>query len=225
MKSLSACFLARNEESTIGRAVRSVVGVADEVVVVDTHSDDRTAEVAAAAGATVTQFTWGDDFAAGRDYTIRRATGDWILWMHGSEELLPESHAALRDCLGRENAFGFFVRIQTVVGDAQPQAAVTSDLRLFQKRTDLPQLFVGRLHPHFHPDALDAVRREGLEVTPCDVVLRHPVSSSRQRLTARDIYMISFCYWPRHGGARISLAWRCIRRAWGICCARPRQRA
>jgi len=179
MKSLSACFLARNEESTIGRAVRSVVGVADEVVVVDTHSDDRTAEVAAAAGATVTQFTWGDDFAAGRDYTIRRATGDWILWMHGSEELLPESHAALRDCLGRENAFGFFVRIQTVVGDAQPQAAVTSDLRLFQKRTDLPQLFVGRLHPHFHPDALDAVRREGLEVTPCDVVLRHRVEAGR----------------------------------------------
>jgi hypothetical protein len=177
MKSLSACFLTRNEESTIGRAVRSVAGVADEVIVVDTHSDDRTAEVAAAAGAAVTQFTWGDDFAAGRDYTIRRAKGDWVLWMHASEELLPESHAALRDCLGRENTLGFFVRIRRVTGGAP--GAETADLRLFRRRTDLPRLFVGRLHPHFHPDVLEAVRREGLEVTPCDVVLRHYADAGR----------------------------------------------
>ena len=188
MKSLSACFLTRNEESTIARAVRSVAGVADEVVVVDTHSDDRTAEVAAAAGATVTQFTWGDDFAAGRDYTVRRAKGDWVLWMHGGEELLPEGHAALRDCLARENAFGFFVRIQNVTGNAQ--GAETADLRLFRRRTDLPQLFRGRLHPHFHPDVLDAVRREGLEVSPCDVVLRHhaepgPPGPSKLRFNLR----------------------------------------
>jgi hypothetical protein len=177
MKSLSACFLTRNEASTIERAIRSVAGVADEVVVVDTHSDDRTAEVAAAAGAVVTQFTWGDDFAAGRDYTIRKATGNWVLWMHGSEELAPEGHAALRECVGRDNAYGFFVRIQAVVGQAAPQATETADLRLFRRRTDLPQLFVGRLHPHFHPDVLETVRREGLEVGPCDVVLRHHVES------------------------------------------------
>jgi hypothetical protein len=173
MKSLSACFLTRNEEATIGRAVRSVKEVADEVIVVDTHSDDRTAEVAAAAGAVVTQFTWGDDFAAGRDYTIRRAKGDWVLWMHGSEELAPEGHAPLRECVGREGVFGFFVRIRNVAADAGPRAAETADLRLFRRRVDLPRLFVGRLHPHFHPDVLDAVRREGLEVAHSDVTLRH----------------------------------------------------
>src|SRR3954468_21285345 len=122
MKSLSACFLTRNEAPTIERAVRSVAGVADEAVVVETHSDAGTAEARAAAGAVVTHFTWGDDFAAGRDYTIRKATGDWVLWMHGSEELAPEAHAALRACIERENAFGFFVRIQAVVGQAALQS-------------------------------------------------------------------------------------------------------
>ena len=172
MKSLSACFLTRNEEATIGRAVRSVKAVADEVVVVDTHSDDRTAEVAAAAGAVVTQFTWGDDFAAGRDYTLRQARGDWVLWMHGSEELLPESHAALRECVAREGVFGYFVRIENFTGDAHTRAAETADLRLFRRRTDLPRLFVGRLHPHFHPDVLDELRREGQAVAQGDVVIR-----------------------------------------------------
>ena len=177
MKSLSACFLTRNEEATIARAVRSVKDVADEVIVVDTHSDDRTAEVAAAAGATVTQFTWGDDFAAGRDYTIRRASGDWILWMHGSEEFAPGSAGALRECLGRQDAFGFFVRIQNMTGSGDARAAETADLRLFRRRTDLPQLFIGRLHPHFHPDVLETVRGQGLAVGPCDVVLLHHAES------------------------------------------------
>src|SRR5688500_7183463 len=147
MKSLSACFLTRNEASTIARAVASVKSVADEVIVADTGSDDGTPEAAAAAGATVVQFTWGDNFAAGRDFTIRQARGDWVLWMQASEELAAESHATVKACLAREDAFGFFVRVQNVTDAAKPQtAAETADLRLFRRRPDLPQLFVGRLH-------------------------------------------------------------------------------
>jgi tetratricopeptide (TPR) repeat protein len=97
--------------------------------------------------------------------------------MHGSEELLPEGQAALRDCLERDNSFGFFVRIRAVRGNAP--AGETADLRLFRRRTDLPRLFIGRLHPHFHPDVLEAVKREGLEVGPCDVVLRHHREAGR----------------------------------------------
>ena len=190
MKTLSSCFLTRNEERTIERAVRSARAVADEVIVADTHSEDRTAEVAAAAGATVVPFTWGDDFAAGRDYTIRQARGDWVLWMHGSEELLPAGRDALRQCMTRDDAFGFFVRIENCAADGAARSAETADLRLFRRRIDLPRLFVGRLHPHFHPDVMDAVRREGLEVGHCDAVLRHyadpsPLGPSKLRFNAR----------------------------------------
>src|SRR3712207_1588794 len=95
---LSVCLLTRDEEKTIERAIRSVQGVADEVVVADTHSRDRTAEVAASLGAKVTPFHWTDDFAAGRNFTVNLATGDWVLWLNGSEELLPGSHDPLRRC-------------------------------------------------------------------------------------------------------------------------------
>ena len=72
---LSVCFLTRNEEKNIARAVRSVAGVADEVIVADTGSADRTAPVAAEAGARVCQVPWDDDFAAGRNYALDQATG------------------------------------------------------------------------------------------------------------------------------------------------------
>lgn len=187
MPTVSACFLTRNERSTIGRAVASVKGVVDEVIVADTHSPDGTAEAAAAAGATIVAFQWDDDFAAGRDYTIGKAKGDWILWMNASEEFSPTCAAALRSCVAREDAFGFFVRVRDA--DATP-AVETADLRLFRRRPDLRRLFVGRLYPHFAPDVVASVRAQGRQVLPSDVVLlsypdRLPPTESKLRFNAR----------------------------------------
>ena len=52
-KRVCALIPARNEEEVVADAVRCLIGQCDKVIVVDDHSADRTAEVAAAAGATV----------------------------------------------------------------------------------------------------------------------------------------------------------------------------
>jgi tetratricopeptide (TPR) repeat protein len=163
--SLSVCLLTRNDAGTVARAVRSVRDVADEVLVADTASADDTARIAAGAGAAVTQFTWEDDFAAGRNYLIGRAISDWILWLDPKEELAPGSIDALRSEVARTDAFGFFLRIW------REGYSETADLRLFRRRADLR--FIGRLHPHFEPGVIEAVKREGLAVGPCDVALLH----------------------------------------------------
>ena len=174
--SLSVCLLTRNEASTVERAVRSVIGVADEVLVADTSSTDGTAERAAAAGANVSQFAWEDDFAAGRNHLIQRALGDWILWLDAKEQLDPDAGPeAVRRAMARDGAFGCFVRIRHVGPDGRQVLGETADLRMFRKRPDLR--FIGRLHPHFEPALVEAVHREGLSVGPCDVVLRHHAES------------------------------------------------
>src|SRR4051794_31009386 len=88
---LSVCLLTRNEAATVARAVESVRKVADEVLVADTASTDGTADVAAKAGAIVSEFRWEDDFAAGRNHLIERAKSDWILWLDAKEQLGAES--------------------------------------------------------------------------------------------------------------------------------------
>ena len=189
--SLTVCFLTRNEAGTIERAIRSVLPVADQVIVADTGSADGTAEAAARAGATVVSFTWGDDFAAGRNFTLRHASGEWVLWMQANEELLPASHDALRACLGSVDAFGFFVRVRNVADPSRPeQAAETADLRLFRRPADGQDLFVGRLHPHFRPEVVSAVAARGQPVLRSDVVLRADVdrgapAESKLRFNAR----------------------------------------
>jgi len=169
--SLSVCFLTRSEEANIARALRSVVGVADEVIVADTASQDRTAQIAAELGAKVLQFPWDDDFAAGRNFTIQQATGDWILWMNADEELLASSHEHLKACLALSGVVGYFVAIQNLVQAGRLDDFVqTTDLRLFRRRPDLS--FIGRLHPHFPADFGATLQKEGKQVLPCNVTLR-----------------------------------------------------
>lgn len=187
---LSACFLTRNDERGLARALRSVAGLADEVLVVDTASTDHTVPIAAGLGADVCPYPWDDDFAAARNFTVRRATGDWILWLTAAEELPAASHAAVRECVSRTEAFGYYVRVENMVRpDDQPDSFTeTLDVRLFRRRPDLE--FVGRLHPSFTPALAEALRREGQRVFPSEIRLRHhaylsPLDEPKLRWTVR----------------------------------------
>jgi hypothetical protein len=164
-------MLTRNEEDTVGQAVKSVLDVATEVLVVDTHSRDKTAERAAEAGARVVQYEWADDFGAGRNFTIGQSANDWILWLNGTETVTPESLPHIHTAIAQPNVFGYFVRIRTPLSVTRPeQQAETMDLRLFRRRGDLH--FVGRAHPHFEAGLAEKVRREGFEVRPSAIIIQ-----------------------------------------------------
>ena len=172
--SLAVCFLTRNEATSIGRAIASIAGVADEVLVADTGSTDGTADAAASAGAVVHHFAWTDDFAAGRNFVLARASAEWVLWLNADETLLAESVPTLKALTTADGVFGYFVNVRRVPpGDPSAAAVDTADLRLFRRRPDA--LFVGRLHPHFDPSFVESLKTEGQPVRPSDVVLlRHP---------------------------------------------------
>ena len=63
-------------------------GIADEIVVVDTGSSDRTKEIAAAYGQ-VMDFAWCDDFAAARNFAFAQATKDYIMWLDADDVIAP----------------------------------------------------------------------------------------------------------------------------------------
>ena len=75
MNRLSACLITSNEEHSLPRALDSLEGVADEIVVVDTGSMDRTKEIAQEFGARVFDFPWVDSFSAARNAAPGPAAG------------------------------------------------------------------------------------------------------------------------------------------------------
>ena len=82
---ISLCMIAKNEEKVIGRAIESCKDIIDEIILVDTGSEDRTIEIAKAKGAKIYFFAWKNDFAAAKNYALSKAKGDWIVFLDADE--------------------------------------------------------------------------------------------------------------------------------------------
>ena len=92
---LSVILIAKNEEACIARALRSVA-FADEIVVVDSGSTDRTGEIAREHGARVTVTEDWPGFGPQKNRALDLATGDWVLSLDADEWLTAESAEEIR---------------------------------------------------------------------------------------------------------------------------------
>lgn len=113
MKKISVVMIVKNEEAVLARCLDSVKE-ADEIIICDTGSTDKTIEIAKKYTDKVyTDFTWCDDFAAARNHAKSKATGDWILSIDADEFLhdwsevrnaVEQSDYAVRVLMQGENA-------------------------------------------------------------------------------------------------------------------------
>ncbi len=91
MVTISLCMIVKNEEDCLGRCLKSLKGIADEIIVVDTGSTDRTKEIATENGASVFDFKWTGDFSDARNYAFSLANCDYIYSADADEELDEEN--------------------------------------------------------------------------------------------------------------------------------------
>ena len=99
MTTLSLCMIVKNEEKYLSQCLISAAGVADEIIIVDTGSTDRTLDIAAGFGARVFHHPWENHFSKHRNQSIGYAQGDWILWLDADEALEPGATPVLKDAL------------------------------------------------------------------------------------------------------------------------------
>lgn len=91
---LTACVIARDEERTIERALRSL-SFADEIVVVDGGSTDRTREIAARYATRVIENPWRG-FADQRNVALSSSRGEWVFFLDSDEQASEELGRRLR---------------------------------------------------------------------------------------------------------------------------------
>jgi glycosyltransferase involved in cell wall biosynthesis len=94
---LSVAIITLNEEANLARTLASVQ-FADEVIVVDSGSTDRTCDIAASFNARLFREPW-KGFAAQKNSAIEKCTGTWILSLDADEELTPELQLEIRTLL------------------------------------------------------------------------------------------------------------------------------
>ncbi len=95
MQRVSVVLLTRNEEALIGRALASARAFADEIMLIDSNSTDRTKEIAEAAGATVYNQDWLG-WVGQRRKAASLARNDWLFFLEADEIVTPELAADIR---------------------------------------------------------------------------------------------------------------------------------
>ncbi|MBE6055738.1 glycosyltransferase [Clostridium sp.] len=82
---ISLCLIVKNEEETLLKCLDSAKNIAQEIIIIDTGSTDRTKEIALNFTDKVYDFTWCNDFSKARNFSISKASNDWILVLDADE--------------------------------------------------------------------------------------------------------------------------------------------
>lgn len=153
--SISLCMIVKNEEEYLPKCLSSVMRVVDEIIIVDTGSNDQTAAIAEAFGAKVIHMPWENSFAAARNRGLEEATGDWILWLDADEEMNVDEADKLKELLTRDA-----IREQQIEGIQflfvnHLEGGGVEHLRLLRMVRNRPEYrFEGRVHEQIVPRML-----------------------------------------------------------------------
>lgn len=85
---IAACYIVKNEGKDLRKSLESVARAVDEIVVVDTGSEDNTAEVARDFGANVFFYQWRNHFADARNFALDQVKSPWIIFLDADEAFL-----------------------------------------------------------------------------------------------------------------------------------------
>ena len=94
MITISVCMIVKNEEAQLADCLKSLVPIADEIIVVDTGSTDRTKAIAAEFTDKIYDFKWIDDFSAARNFAFSKATKEYI-YTADADEVIDERNINL----------------------------------------------------------------------------------------------------------------------------------
>ncbi len=182
---LSACMIVKNEEHNIGKCLLNLKGLADEIIVVDTGSSDRTRVLAEIYGAKTCDFEWNNDFSAARNFSLSKATGSWILLIDADEIISPADHNSLRSLIKknsskskaflltsrnyqwRTNVLGINRNHGTYKEEAGYGWVPSTKVRLFRNRSEI------RLEYHVHEMVEPSLKRNKIKIERCSVPVHH----------------------------------------------------
>ena len=183
--SVSLCMIIKDEARHLPAVLDSVRGLADELVLVDTGSSDRSCDIARIFGARLFSFPWNGSFADARNFSLSQALGEWILVLDADEviaagDVVPLKELAQRTA--RPTAFSFTTRNYThevtrrnwsanageYPAEEEGRGWTPSDkVRLFPNDPGIR--FEGAVHELVEPSVLHL----GLPIHACDVPVHH----------------------------------------------------
>ena len=111
---LSVGIITYNEENRVGKTLDSVREIADEIIVVDSESSDRTVEIAKSKGAEVFVEKW-KGYGPQKNSVLEKCSGDWILLIDADEVISAELKEKIRNIVnGNADADVYKIKLRNI---------------------------------------------------------------------------------------------------------------
>ena len=160
-------MIVKDEEKYIRGCLESVQDIVDQIIIIDTGSNDKTVKIAKEFGCEVYNFTWVEDFSKARNESIKHATGDWILWLDADERLMTSSQNELLSLLKIETKPVIYkVQINSIINNGK-STRLSSAHRLFTNNKGI--YFTGNIHEQISESAVIV----GAEERNSHIILEH----------------------------------------------------
>lgn len=109
---LSVAIITYNEEKNLPRILEAIKDIADEVIIVDSYSTDKTVEIAKNYGAKVFIEDW-KGYRDQKNSALEKCTNEWILFLDADEVVFKELKEEIIKAIKTQKADGFYINRKT----------------------------------------------------------------------------------------------------------------
>lgn len=166
MINLSLSMIVKNEEEDLPGCLDSVKGAADEIILVDTGSTDKTIEIAKKYGAKIFNFEWIKDFSAARNFALSKSSGRWILYLDADERLSTQSVSELKKIIAGDSKTGVYCNVNSI-NQVGSESGTMQYIRLFKNSPGIE--FTGKVHEQIDRSLI----KNGYNIVTSDIEIIH----------------------------------------------------
>ncbi|WP_392486353.1 glycosyltransferase [Haloimpatiens sp. FM7315] len=134
---LSLCMIVKDEKENLEGCLSKIASFVDEIVIVDTGSKDCTKDIAKKYTNKIYDFNWCNDFSKARNYSIEKASNDWVLVLDADEYIEEFNKSAIEDSIKKDfnnTKVGRIKRINVIEDSNGDKKYIEYVNRLFNKK-------------------------------------------------------------------------------------------
>lgn len=154
---VSACMIVKDEEELLPGCLESIRDWVDEIIIVDTGSTDSTVEIAKSYGAKIFHQEWEGNFSKHRNYSMDKATSDWIFIIDADERFNTEDVKILLRGINKKDCQIISVNVFNYSGKFNERVTSLASTRLFRRELNLR--YEGIVHNQLVIDSSEPIVR------------------------------------------------------------------
>lgn len=188
IKTISLCMIVKDEENIIEKCLLSIKDVVDEIIIVDTGSNDNTIKICEKYTHKIFNYKWINDFSKARNYSLSKATCEYILWLDADDYLCETEIKKLKDF---KNNLDDSIDIYYFLYEFNDEYAPFYRERVFKNNGKY--YFVGRVHEAIIPNGKTKcesiiIKQQKKEIKDISRNLKIYETIEKRDFSSRDYY-------------------------------------